>query len=109
HRYSGQDDIAVGTPVLTRMRVETENLIGFFVNTVVLRTRFSAELPFRELLAKVRETCVEAYAHQTMPFERLVQEIAPNRDPSRTPLFQVLFTVLNAPGEPMTLPGLTLR
>jgi amino acid adenylation domain-containing protein len=109
HRYSGQTDIAVGTPVLTRTKVETEGLIGFFVNTLVLRTRFSADMAFQEMLGKVRETCVEAYAHQDMPFERLVQELAPDRDPSRTPLFQVLFTVFNAPSEAMTLPGLTLR
>jgi amino acid adenylation domain-containing protein/non-ribosomal peptide synthase protein (TIGR01720 family) len=109
HRYTGQTDISVGTPVLTRTKVETEGLIGFFVNTLVLRTRFTADLGFQELIAKVRETCVEAYAHQDMPFERLVQELAPDRDPSRTPLFQVLFTVLNAPSEAMTLPGLTLR
>ncbi|MEO7327815.1 MAG: amino acid adenylation domain-containing protein, partial [Minicystis sp.] len=109
HRYTGQTDISVGTPVLTRTKVETEGLIGFFVNTLVLRTRIEGELTFLELLARVRETCLGAYAHQDMPFERLVQELAPDRDPSRTPLFQVLFTVLNAPSETMALPGLTLR
>ncbi|MFO0760430.1 MAG: non-ribosomal peptide synthase/polyketide synthase [Byssovorax sp.] len=109
HRYSGQTDLSVGTPVLTRTKSETEGLIGFFVNTLVLRARLTPELPFLELLAKVREVCVEGYAHQDMPFERLVQELAPERDPGRTPLFHVLFTVLNAPSEAMTLPGLTLR
>ncbi len=109
HRYSGQDDIAVGTPMLNRTKVEAEGLIGFFVNTLVIRAPLTPELTFQEALAKVRETCLAAYAHQDMPFERLVQELEPERDLSRTPLFQAMFTFQNAAKEVMTLPGLTLR
>ena len=99
HRYSGQDDILVGTPILNRSRRETENLIGFFVNTLVLRARPAGELPFRELLQQVREACLGGYAHQDIPFERLVQELAPDRDLSRSPLFQVMFTLETVAGE----------
>ncbi|MEO7332160.1 MAG: amino acid adenylation domain-containing protein, partial [Minicystis sp.] len=109
HRYSGQDDIAVGTPMLNRTKVEAEGLIGFFVNTLVIRAPITSTLTFQEALAKVRETCLAAYAHQDMPFERLVQELEPDRDLSRTPLFQAMFTFQNAAKETMTLPGLTLR
>ncbi|MEP7121256.1 MAG: amino acid adenylation domain-containing protein [Byssovorax sp.] len=99
HRYSGQDDILVGTPILNRSRRETEGLIGFFVNTLVLRARPAGELPFRELLQQVREACLGGYAHQDIPFERLVQELAPDRDLSRSPLFQVMFTLETISGE----------
>ncbi len=99
HRYSGQDDILVGTPILNRSRRETEGLIGFFVNTLVLRARPAGELPFRELLQQVREACLGGYAHQDIPFERLVQELAPERDLSRSPLFQVMFTLETVAGE----------
>jgi amino acid adenylation domain-containing protein len=99
HRYSGQDDILVGTPILNRSRRETEGLIGFFVNTLVLRARPAGELPFRELLQQVREACLGGYAHQDIPFERLVQELAPDRDLSRSPLFQVMFTLETVGGE----------
>jgi amino acid adenylation domain-containing protein/non-ribosomal peptide synthase protein (TIGR01720 family) len=109
HRYSAQDDISVGTPMLNRTKVEAEGLIGFFVNTLVIRTPLTGELSFQEALAKVRETCLAAYAHQDMPFERLVQELEPERDLSRTPLFQAMFTFQNAAKDTMTLPGLTLR
>ncbi|MEO5726973.1 MAG: condensation domain-containing protein, partial [Byssovorax sp.] len=97
HRYAGQDDIVVGTPIANRTRTETEGLIGFFVNTTVLRVRVTDDLSFRALLAQVKETCLGAYAHQDMPFERLVQELEPDRDPSRSPLFQVMFVLQNAP------------
>jgi amino acid adenylation domain-containing protein len=109
HRYSAQDDICVGTPMLNRTKVESEGLIGFFVNTLVIRASLNPELTFSEALAKVRETCLSAYAHQDMPFERLVQEIEPERDLSRTPLFQAMFTFQNAGREVMSLPGLSLR
>ncbi len=108
-RTTGQSDIVVGTPVAGRTQAATEGLIGFFINTLVLRTEVPSELPFQALLGRVREACLGAYAHQDMPFERLVQELEPERDLSRSPLFQVLFTLQNAPSEPMALEGLTLR
>jgi amino acid adenylation domain-containing protein len=97
HRYSGQDDIVVGAPIANRNRAEIEALIGFFVNTLVLRTNLAGNPTFRELLARVREVALEAYAHQDLPFEMLVEELQPERDLSRNPLFQVTFQLLNAP------------
>lgn len=94
-RLSGQDDILVGTPMSGRNHVETEPLIGFFVNTLVLRTDLGGNPTFTELLQRVRETALGAYAHQEMPFEKLVEELRPDRDLSRTPLFQVMFNMLN--------------
>jgi amino acid adenylation domain-containing protein len=96
-RYCGQDDIAVGTFIANRNRAETEALIGFFVNTLVLRTDFSGHLSFRDVLRQVRRTTLDAYAHQDLPFAKLVQELQPERDPSRNPLFQVAFQFLNIP------------
>ncbi|NMO14244.1 non-ribosomal peptide synthase/polyketide synthase [Pyxidicoccus fallax] len=109
HRYSGQDDVLVGSPIAGRRHAETEGIIGFFVNTLVLRARFSPQLTFRELLAQVRDTTLGAYEHQDVPFERLVEELQPKRDLSRTPLFQALFALQNAPMPELSLPGLTLR
>ncbi|HEX8934314.1 MAG TPA: condensation domain-containing protein, partial [Pseudonocardiaceae bacterium] len=97
-RYSGQDDIAVGTVVSGRERAELEGLIGFFVNTLVLRSRVDDERSFTEFLTQVRETVLDALAHQQVPFERLVDELAPVRDTSRTPLFQAMVTLQNALG-----------
>ncbi|HVG11019.1 MAG TPA: amino acid adenylation domain-containing protein [Thermoanaerobaculia bacterium] len=109
HRYTGLDDLVVGTPIDGRNRVELEGLIGVFLNNLVLRTRLDGRPGFRELLARVRRTALDAYAHQEIPFERLVDELRPERDLSRTPLFQVMFVGQNAPLRRLELPGLELR
>ena len=96
-RYSGQEDFAIGTPIAGRLRPELENLIGYFVNTLVMRADLSADPTFRELISRVRKTALEGYDHQEMPFERLVQELKPDRDLSRHPLFQVLFVFQSVP------------
>jgi amino acid adenylation domain-containing protein len=95
HRLTGQDDIAVGSPIAGRNRAEIEDLIGFFLNTLVLRTKLSDESTFFHVLEQVRGTCLEAYAHQDLPFEKLLEELRPERDLSRTPLFQVFFNMVN--------------
>src|SRR5262245_15585498 len=107
-RYSGQEDIVTGTPIANRTRLETERLIGFFVNMLALRTDLSGNPPFRELLGRVREISLEAFAHQDLPFEKLVEELQIKRDLSREPLFQIVFTLLNAPMPSIELPGLAL-
>ncbi|MGH3973476.1 MAG: amino acid adenylation domain-containing protein, partial [Pseudonocardiaceae bacterium] len=105
-RWSGQDDIAVGTVVSGRERAELEGLIGFFVNTLVLRSRVDSAQTFTQFLATVRETVLDAFVHQHVPFERLVDELAPVRDTSRTPLFQAMVVLQNAPGQAPELAGL---
>jgi len=109
YQYTDQRDIAIGSPAMNRARPEAEPLIGFFVNTVVLRCRLDGQMSFRELLAQVRETSLEAHAHQEMPFEQLVAEIQPRRDLSRHPLFQVVFVFQDNPVERQEIAGLTLR
>ncbi|HEX6912064.1 MAG TPA: amino acid adenylation domain-containing protein, partial [Longimicrobium sp.] len=108
HRLSGRDDVVVGSPVAGRVRAETEGLIGFFVNTMALRTDLSGDPTFRELVARVRETTLEAYAHQDLPFERVVEALQPERTLSHNPLFQVAFALQNVAMEPADLPGLSL-
>ena len=107
HRWSGQDDINVGTPIVNRPHSDTEGLIGFFLNTLVLRTKFTTSTSFRELLEQVKETCLGAYANRDVPFEMLVEQLNPQRDLSRSPLFQVFFNLLNFSDQRLELPGLT--
>jgi non-ribosomal peptide synthetase component F len=107
-RYTGQDEIVIGAPIANRNSIETENLIGFFVNTLVLRTDLSGDPHFPELLARVRKVTLDAYAHQDLPFEVLVEDLQPERSLSRNPLFQVMFQLENTPKEELPLPGLTL-
>ena len=107
-RYSGQADIVVGTPVANRTLAETEGLIGLFINTLALRTRVSGELTWAEMLNRVREASLGAYEHQELPFEKLVEELQPERELNRHPLFQVMLVLQNAPREALEQ-GLSLR
>jgi hypothetical protein len=108
YRYTWQEDIVVGTPIANRGHRETEGLIGFFVNTLALRADLSGNPPFRALLARVRETTLGAYAHQDMPFDKLVEMLRAERDLSHDPLFQVFFALNNNPTHEARLPGVTL-
>jgi len=108
HRYSGQSDILIGAPIAGRSWTETEGLIGLFINTLVLRTDFTGDPSFRELLGQVRQVALEAYAHQDLPFEKLVEELQPERNLSHTPLFQVMFDFLNTPFQTLKLSGLNI-
>ncbi|MET7394187.1 amino acid adenylation domain-containing protein [Dactylosporangium sp. NPDC005572] len=108
HRYSGARDITVATPVSTRS-VETENIVGFFVNTIVFRNQLSGDEPFTALLDRVRATTLSAYANQDVPFDRVVDALQPSRDLSRSPLFQVMFVLHNAPYSEIDLGDLKLE
>src|ERR1044072_9887281 len=105
-RYSGQEDIAIETPIANRNRHEVEPLIGFFVNTLVIRTDLSSEPSFKELVRRVREVTLGAYAHQDLPFEKLVEELGVERDMSRNPLFQVMMVLQNASDLELELSGM---
>jgi amino acid adenylation domain-containing protein len=109
YRYSGQEDIVVGSPIANRARAELDSLIGFFVNTLVLRADLSGNPTFKEALARVREVCLGAYAHQDLPFEKLVEELKPERDTSRNPLFQVMIVLQNATRPVGGIPGLRIE
>ena len=109
HRFTQQEDIVVGSPIAGRNRAETKGLIGFFLNTLVLRTNLGGNPTFRELLERVKETTTSAYAHEDLPFEKLLEELQPERDLSRTPLFQVFFNMLNLPDGEIDLPDLSVE
>ena len=107
HRYTGQDDILVGTPIANRNHVELEGLIGCFINTLVMRTDLTGNPSFRDLLQRVRHTALEAYSYQDLPFEKLVEKLRPERVAGRTPILQVMLVLQNAPSVLPSLPGLT--
>jgi len=108
YRYSGQNDICVGTPIANRTRADIEKLIGYFANTLVLRSQIGDNTNFRQQLAETTRKAREAYAHQDLPFEQLVEALQPERSPSHTPIFQVMFTLQNAPTGDATWHGLKL-
>ncbi|MBW4666566.1 MAG: amino acid adenylation domain-containing protein [Cyanomargarita calcarea GSE-NOS-MK-12-04C] len=103
YRYTGQTDILVGSPIANRNKAEIESLIGFFINVLVLRTDLSGDLSFQDLLMRVKSTALEAYVHQDLPFEKLVEELQPSRDLSYNPLFQVMFVLQNLPKPNLSL------
>ncbi|HEU4794612.1 MAG TPA: amino acid adenylation domain-containing protein, partial [Pyrinomonadaceae bacterium] len=109
HRYSGQQDICVGSPIAGRNRVEIEALIGFFINTLVIRVDLSGNPSFAEALQRVRTVALGAYTHQDVPFEKLVEELQPQRDLNRTPFFNVMFNMINLPETPLKLGQLSLE
>ncbi len=108
-RYTGQDEVVVGSPIANRTNAEVEGLLGFFANTVVFRIDLSGDPSFTELLERVKQVSLGAYDHQDIPFERLVDELNPARDPSRNPLFQITFAFQNTPMQDLVLRGLTVE
>jgi len=108
YRYTGQEDIAIGSPIANRHHSQLEGLIGFLVNSLVLRTNLAGDPTFRELLERVREVTLTAYDHQDLPFEKLVEELQPVRSLGQNPLFQIVFALQNTPMEQLVLPGLVL-
>src|SRR5207253_3563126 len=104
-RHTGQDDIIVGSTIAGRNRSETDGLLGFFINALALRTDLSGNPSFLDLLKRVREVCLDAYTHQDLPFDKVVEEINPQRDLSRNPLFQVMFNMADTSERTLTLPG----
>lgn len=108
YRYTRQEDIVIGTPIAGRNRRDVEELIGFFINTLVMRARISGAMSFRKLLQEVREICLQAYTHQDVPFEKLVEELHPERNLSHSPLFQTMFHLQNVLNEGLILSGLSV-
>src|SRR5262249_51916097 len=108
-RYTGETDLCVGTPVANRRHAEVEGLIGFFVNTLVMRTSLSGNPTFVEVLQRVGEVCLGAYAHQDIPFEKVVEELEPQRDLSRSPFFQVMLVVQHTEHVWEELPGMSVK
>jgi amino acid adenylation domain-containing protein len=108
-RYTNQDSILIGTPTAARSQIEIENLVGFFVNTLVFRADFTPEMTFRDLIRQVRACALEAYSHQDVPFEKLVEELVPQRSMNTTPLFQVMFTFQNIPKQIFEISGLEME
>jgi amino acid adenylation domain-containing protein len=106
YKYSGEDDFIIGTPISGRQRTELEDLIGFFLNTLALRVNIQKGLSFRDLLAQVKQTALDAYAHQDLPFEKLVEELQPERDMSHTPVFQHMFIWQDGSAKKLQLAGL---
>ncbi len=109
YRYTGQEDIAIGTPIIGRNLSKVEELIGFFINTLVLRTTFKGNQTFKQLIKQVRQTALEAYTYQDIPFEKLVEELKPERDLSRTPFFQVWFNMINIEDISFNLSGVEVE
>ncbi|MCS6287703.1 MAG: amino acid adenylation domain-containing protein [Nitrospira sp.] len=109
YRMTGQGDLIVGTPIANRTRRETEDLIGFFVNTLAIRIQVSAHATSAEVISNVRDACLDAYAHQDLPFEKLVDALKPKRDVSRSPIFQVMFDLQNAPLPEVAVSGLEFQ
>ena len=109
YRYTGQEDIVVGSPIANRNRAEIEGLIGFFVNTLCYGGDLSGNPSFRELLGRVRKSALGAYDHQDLPFEKLVEELHPERNLSHSPLFQVMFALQNAPGRAVGACGFSVN
>jgi fengycin family lipopeptide synthetase B len=109
YRYTGQEEVLVGTVIANRNRVEVEGLIGFFVNTLVMKGDLRGNPTFRELLRRVRTSAIDAYDHQDLPFEKLVEELQPQRNLNQNPLFQVAFSLQNAPRQELTLPHLNVQ
>ncbi|GAB5522530.1 MAG: hypothetical protein Roseis2KO_04020 [Roseivirga sp.] len=109
HRFSGQEEVIIGTPVASRSQQELESLIGVFINTLAIRTGLNGNPTFRELLQRIRKTSLDAFSHQAYPFEKLVEALKPKRDLSRTPIFQVVFNLQSAPMPELDMPGLSLR
>ena len=107
-RHANQADLVFGTPVANRVRSEFENIIGLFVNTIVLRFKLSANLSFIDLLTQTKQTCLDAYSNQTIPFEHLVAELNPKRNLSHSPLFQVMLTLQNFPKTELSFPGIKI-
>jgi amino acid adenylation domain-containing protein len=108
-RYTSQDSILVGTPTAARSQIEIENLVGFFVNTLVFRADFTPDMTFRDLVRQVRACALEAYGHQDVPFEKLVEELVPQRSMNTSPLFQVMFTFQNIPKQVFEISGLKMK